>query len=394
MEYPIELPNTAISIQSLPQILTTVFPSWSKENISVKPVSGGITNMLIKCTHTNDNKKDVVLVRSYGNNTNLIIDRTNEFNNHLLLHKLQLAPSIYAKLSNGIIYGYLSGRSLAPEELSNDQLFPLISQKLGYWHTTISKHDPSIKNGGHNDLWDTISSWIDIAPAVDQLEKLVVNNCSAKSISPSSSICSPKNVKQLLHAELQWLRGTIDNKSRLVKAHCDLLSGNIVIPPQLDRSFTTKNSQHISPTNKKFNLDLPKPQENPICFIDYEYMLCAPRGFDIANHLAEWQGFECEKSRIPKPSKDNEVLRKWCYAYILGATMTGDGPISVNLDLDREVDKLIEEIYLFYGVPGFYWGIWAAIQSKISTIDFDYGSYCVNRLEEYFTWKQGYLATR
>ena len=28
-------------------------------------------------------------------------------------------------------------------------------------------------------------------------------------------------------------------------------------------------------------------------------MLPAPRAFDIANHLAEWQGFNCDRSAIP-----------------------------------------------------------------------------------------------
>ncbi|GMM37398.1 hypothetical protein DASC09_047230 [Saccharomycopsis crataegensis] len=378
MEYPMDLSNHQITITNLPEILTEIFPDWIKDKITVKPVSGGITNMLVKCVH---NQKDIVLARSYGNNTNLIIDRVNEFNNHLMLNKLDLAPKIYAKLSNGIIYGYLSGRSLTSEELSKDYLFPLISQKLGYWHTMISKESSKLEN----DLWKTIDDWIKIAPNFDDMEQVVRENVNGYS-----------SVKESLRQELCWLKENLNGKSKLVKSHCDLLSGNIVIPPKMDKILqhneetnSKKNliSQCFSPeslflNSEVYNVSLPKPCENPIFFIDYEYMLCAPRGYDIANHLAEWQGFDCDKSRILQPKRSNHELRRWCFAYIVGM---GDYNESA---IEKQIDGLIDEIYFYFGVPAFYWGIWSAIQNEISTIDFDYGNYGVNRLQEYFEWKK------
>lgn len=47
----------------------------------------------------------------------------------------------------------------------------------------------------------------------------------------------------------------------------------------------------------------------------------------------------------------------------------------------------MDEVDVYRGLPGFYWGIWALIQATISEIDFDYASYAEVRLGEYWAWK-------
>jgi ethanolamine kinase len=56
-------------------------------------------------------------------------------------------------------------------------------------------------------------------------------------------------------------------------------------------------------------------------------------------------------------------------------------------DEKAEAQKLFDEVDLFRGVPGFYWGIWALIQATISHIDFDYAAYAEVRLGEYWAWR-------
>lgn len=358
----IDLSQQTILMETLPTFLAQIFPSWRPEDVVVKPVSGGITNMLVKCVHSNSsgNTPKTVLVRSYGDNTDLIIDRHSELQNHIMLNKLNLAPTIYARASNGIVYGYLSGRSLSAAELCEDQLYPLISEKLGYWHTTLTK----AAGVEQNDLWKTLEAWIEVAPE--------------NALSTS---------KLVLREEVSWMRDALGDRSKLVRSHCDLLSGNIVIPPEMDQILALGLNEKEYQYFPQYNLRLPPPEKNTILFIDYEYMLRAPRGFDIANHLAEWQGFECDTLRILQPCKDNQKLRKWCFAYIYGERGTVDERI------EEDIDLLIDEIYSFFGVPAFYWGVWAAIQSKISSIDFDYAGYGLKRLEEYFEWKKKYVGS-
>lgn len=57
-------------------------------------------------------------------------------------------------------------------------------------------------------------------------------------------------------------------------------------------------------------------------------------------------------------------------------------------EVEVEAQKLFDEVDIFRGVPGFYWGIWALIQATISQIDFDYASYAEVRLGEYWAWRE------
>lgn len=374
-------------------LLTKIFPSWSSE-ISVKRLTGGITNMLLSCCHVSTN--ETLLMRVYGQGTNLIIDRNREFVSHLVLNSIKLAPPIHARFSNGLIYGFLPGRSLEPHELSHKAIYPLIAQQLGNWHmrinceyiedgveklrkytASVKKHFEAFSNPKEkspkkdkkhskliNNIWDLIEDWIMIVPTNEALVKNFSTNLQSKEVN-----CS--NIRDVILDEFGWLKTTLKNATRssIVVSHCDLLSGNIIIPEDLDLS-------------KEVDADhLPSSEKNPIQFIDYEYMLPAPRAFDIANHFAEWQGFDCNRALIPEPSSANPVMVLWCKGYL-------NDPLALEL----EINSLIHEISCYYGMPGFYWGIWAMIQSELSTIDFNYAQYSELRLQEYWIWKKKFLS--
>ena len=55
---------------------------------------------------------DVVLIRIYGANTELIIDRDTEKNNILYLSEHGLCPPLYAVFQNGVAYGFSPGVTL------------------------------------------------------------------------------------------------------------------------------------------------------------------------------------------------------------------------------------------------------------------------------------------
>lgn len=385
--------NLGSNYTQIKTLLSKIFPSWSHD-IDIKQLTGGITNMLLSCHHHATDER--LLMRVYGPGTNLIIDRNREFVSHLVLNSLQLAPPIHARFANGLIYGFLPGRSLAPHELYNGYIFPLIAQQLGRWHNSVNcdsieegvgalrKYTAEVKKNydlalgaaktarepkkrkSINNLWDLIEDWISVVPVNDALVAAFAQNL------PDAHVTAD-TVVDVIHGEFRWLRKTLKHatKSPIVVSHCDLLSGNIIVPDIDD--FVTKCAGSLA--------ELPPLEENPIQFIDYEYMLPAPRGFDIANHFAEWQGFDCNRDAIPKPSFENPTMVSWCKGYLNDMHA-----------LESTIRALIDEISCYYGMPGFYWGIWAMIQSKLSTIDFNYADYSVLRLEEYWLWKQQYLA--
>ena len=52
---------------------------------------------------------DVILVRIYGNSTDLFIDREREMKAMVILHSIGCAAPIFCKFENGIAYGFVSG---------------------------------------------------------------------------------------------------------------------------------------------------------------------------------------------------------------------------------------------------------------------------------------------
>ncbi|KAH3669279.1 hypothetical protein OGAPHI_001400 [Ogataea philodendri] len=363
------------------KMLAKIFPHWESESlISVKHLTGGITNMLLECTMYNKatDLHEKVLVRTYGRGTGLIIDRDREFVSHLVINSVNLAPPIHARFGNGLVYGFIEGRSLEYQELSNQVLYPLIAAKLGQWHqqvqvdaieeclTTLRREFRGAKSETKSsDLWAVISNWIQILPEIEGIVKSCASNLDIRELKDTNA-----SLGSILKAELDWLRSEVEHKSPFVACHCDLLSGNVIISEELSE----KLEAGLSTADVEYYRT-----HNPISFIDYEYMIRAPRAFDISNHFMEWQGFDCDRTRIPQASKSNELLREWCASYLwLENTEKNRAPI----------DNLITEISLYYGLPGFYWGIWSGIQSGISLIDFDYSWYAGERIQEYWDWKR------
>lgn len=123
-----------------------------------------------------------------------------------------------------------------------------------------------------------------------------------------------------------------------------------------------------------------------VSFIDYEYGTPSPAAFDIANHFAEWAGYDCDYADIPKRSQRLAFVREYIETY---AQLSGE-----DLDIDRETNKMMQDVDDFRGVPGFYWGIWSSIQATISKIEFDYASYAELRLGEYWACKAELDGTR
>lgn len=300
---------------SVYELLDRVF-SWNdKSIIKLSPISGGITNSLLMSHNKLTNER--VLIRLYGKSTDSIIDRKRELVAHEMLFDLNLASKLYAKFNNGIIYGFIQGSPLSFKDL------PKWSKPIAnHLYTIHSKLDISVfqsklDDGALCQIWPILLNWVTL-----------LNNSE-------------------LLKELVWLQKKLSNTSKMVACHSDLLAGNII----------TSHNEEVS-------------------FIDYEYLMIAPRAFDIANHLMEWQGFECESFRIPQA--DSDTVKDWCKQYLSHS----------NDPNDDDVSKLVQEVKLHYGLPGFFWGVWAEIQSTISELDFDYKNYSKERLQEYYNWKQ------
>lgn len=379
----ISLDTKSSDIQNTPITSTTTTPTTSNiknqnanenDSILIEQLTGGITNKLFQATHLPSGIK--VLIRAYGKGTSAIIDRDREVATHMHLHSLNLAPPLYARFGNGLVYSFLPGKAIDYQYLSDPQVSHAIARRLSQWHVGLDpiqvenlivsqkKARGEVAPKFSHNLWELLATWIDFMP------ETVVEMYS----------------KDELKNELKWIRETIGSKGgSLVVAHCDLLAGNVIVPEDWEPTKTSSLSSKAATTSSETQLQNNQQDDTgllEVSFIDYEYAMLAPRAFDLANHFMEWQGFDCVTELIPEPKMSNPVLRRWASSYI-GCT-----------DLNSpQVTQLLEEVLTYWGMPGFYWGVWSAIQSTISDIDFDYASYANLRLQEYASWKSAHVSS-
>ncbi len=97
----------------------------------LQPLTEGITNKLVGCYLKSDNKKsDAIVMRVYGQKTDLIIDRTLEKKNMQILHAAGCSAPFYANFKNGIAYSFVAGRSLEVEDVSDPHISRFASSYL------------------------------------------------------------------------------------------------------------------------------------------------------------------------------------------------------------------------------------------------------------------------
>lgn len=82
----------------------------------------GITNKLLGC-YVGAVRQDVVLVRIYGNKTELLVDRENEVKSFRVLHEHRCAPRLYCTFNNGLCYEFLQGAALEPKHIRSEPVF-------------------------------------------------------------------------------------------------------------------------------------------------------------------------------------------------------------------------------------------------------------------------------
>lgn len=322
-------------------------------------------------------------MRAYGNNTEILIDRDREAKSHGLLAERGLAPPLLARFENGLLYRFIQGRVCTPQDLMSEPVWRGVAKRLGQWHGSLpigSAPDSKPHTNGTNgnacngdishvadlplpqpsksiasrsptpNIWTVMQRWVLALPVSTEMEK---------------------KRKQQLQKELERSFLELDDKrglghEGLVFGHCDLLSANVIVLPS-----SSSASQ--------------RPSVETVSFIDYEYSTPCPAAFDIANHFAEWGGYDCDYSMLPTKS----IRRKFLKEYLLSfASHTGE---TINSTV---MNKLAEDVDRYRGMPGLYWGIWALIQATISQIDFDYASYAKVRLGEYWAWREETEGTR
>lgn len=127
------------------RIILAARPEWAvpTANVKLTRCTDGITNTLLKAVNeiegatADENDREAILLRAYGNGTHVLIDRQREAENHELLMAHSLAPELLARFQNGMVYRYIRGTVTSTDDLRNPEIFTAVAGRLAEWHARL-----------------------------------------------------------------------------------------------------------------------------------------------------------------------------------------------------------------------------------------------------------------
>jgi ethanolamine kinase len=135
--------NQAESQTSALRLILTLRPEWEAGKIEFIRFTDGITNTLLKVVNKapglseEEIDRDAVLLRAFGQGTDLIIDRERETQNHELLMQYGLAPALLARFHNGMLYKFIRGSVTSPADLRRQDIWRAVAKRLAEWHARV-----------------------------------------------------------------------------------------------------------------------------------------------------------------------------------------------------------------------------------------------------------------
>ncbi|XP_071532709.1 ethanolamine kinase 1-like [Panulirus ornatus] len=315
------------------QVLAHIRPQWQHHNLHFKTYTEGVTNTLVGVWCGGQSEQ--VLVRVYGNNTHLFIDRQQEINTMKVVHEAGCGPEVFAAFTNGLCYAFTSGVPLTFRDVTKEPVWRAVTRKAARFH--------KIQAGDRQKPM--------LFPKLRQFLSLLPDSCTDSK--------KQRRVEARGCTKQQLVRLTDELESHLVPLGCpvvfchnDLVMRNIVWDPDT-----------ISAS-----------------FIDYEYAAPNFQPFDIANHFNEYSGMEeLDFSLYPSPG----MQRAWLRSYLAHYCGLPEEKVSTE-----EVELWRGWVTKFTLASHLFWGVWAFLQACHSSIDFDYFEYGFLRLAEYNKRKQ------
>jgi ethanolamine kinase len=277
--------NPTTLLQDSKNLLFKLFPRLEDEQVVFEEETSGLTNKLVKCTSENK----TVLIRTFGANSEVLIDRIQESENIKHLSVLGLCPEVYARFDNGMVYGYVEGDVFSLDDMTEKA--GLVAKHLAEWHSIKMQH------GSKPSLFVTIDAWLEKLPHNSKLSEMTRDHLKMES--------------KLLQTSLEKLQ------SPVVFCHNDLQVGNVI-----------------------YNND-----RDCVAFIDFEYGAPNFRGFDIGNHFNEFGGIEGNWEKYP----DAQIRAKWFNDYL--TTILGQTPTDIQVsELEREVLAFSLASHFFWAI--------------------------------------------
>jgi ethanolamine kinase len=147
LEFEIDTENL---VEDAIEVVLRLNPEFVREELVVKQLCDGITNKLILVKR----QQLALLVRTYGHNTSILIDRRRELLNMLKLAKNGLSSQLIARFKNGIVYGYIDGEVFSVQDMSHPLKSVLVAEQMAIWHKLPCEPSPQ--------LFITLERWLSV----------------------------------------------------------------------------------------------------------------------------------------------------------------------------------------------------------------------------------------
>lgn len=110
-----------------------------------------------------------MLLRAYGDGSDILVDRDMEARTHTLLTQQGLAAPLLARFQNGLLYSFAPGQVCTAQDLGRESVWRAVAARLGEWHARlpIPKHEA----GEGRNIWTVLKHWVAALPADAPEEK-------------------------------------------------------------------------------------------------------------------------------------------------------------------------------------------------------------------------------
>jgi len=340
------------TVEEAKKIVLQLRPHWQEQLVDEKGQDAlkceffteGITNTILSIWNSIVGRNDRILIRIYGEKTELLVDREVEIRNMVFLNRHGCAAPLYGTFDNGVIYGYVPGRVLKRSDVREPHLAELIAKRMAKMHNIGLD-----KSAETNPLMD--GDEMSQEPVLISKIEWYINNLPTTFDEPEKQqkFLAQYPTKEQLLKELALVQEKVQEmQSPVVFCHNDLLVKNLVYDKEKD----------------------------VINFIDYEYAAYNYQAFDIANHFCEYAGVDdMDFSLYP----DEKYQKWWVANYLKYWRQFTNGPAPT----EHDVDVLFIQVNVFAATSHFWWSIWGIIQARYSTIDYDFLQYGIDRMKEY-----------
>jgi len=407
--------------ESVVEAVRRVIPAWSSAltaDTKLTVLTGGITNTMYLLAW----KEERVLVRLFGENTELMIDRNAENKLFAALGTLGMGcPTFHGLFNNGRVEGYLNARSITADEMKEPFVYRRVAASAARFHTRGSTIDEALvshQNRMHSPGEGMYMQYYELTKGIvfraegEKKAKLdalklpemyteIVWLCDWLKVQAAESRAAALNLPLVdsaahtvfIPAAMLADSANHRNMARFlayqeVLCHHDLLSGNLMMDRKLEELVQAGKE--------------PDDTEG-ITLIDYEYAAFTYRAFDLGNFFCEFAGFDSSiEEAYPGPHTRRAVIRAYfdaCAAefeqqeasstnmevriwrYWQGLCKDGSGEASAAANsLVEEFEVCTNQLAICAHVLWFLWGI---VQDEYSANDFDYLDYSRVRLEGY-----------